>query len=428
MFVALENLDSGYDDTGIIEDHDEILCPDEQLFEAGTDLNDIGQITEEMGDLNNTAGELENLREAVEAFGVTQSLMAFANKGGVLSNAIPAFAACEALGAAGAPIGSPQYDAALEGILGKTEDMIGAWFKKAWDYVTHIGEKILNFGHAAYAKSVGAIHWVGSKVFDAAKAAKDVITAHPVMSAIGALALLGAAAPIFMGMWAEALPASAAEFGTWTSTQASKIAKFGRDGWKATKGAAGSAADVVKGAAGTAYDAVKSGTGQALDYTKEKWTELSNSAMATFKEGGAVNRFGKYMKESAEGALTKLKSLGGDAVKWGRNAIDWLSKKTGEVWGWLCTKASRIWTSVVSTFKQFFTRDVEVEASTAVAKDMEVSRANLAHDPEAAAQYEHFLDHHAKHAPHIFKNKAHYNAALSKHVKGLGKSARMAMV
>lgn len=333
--AAIESLDT----EDHISDHG---MPEENLFEASCDLHEDHAHITDLRDMSDTAGELESLQASIEAFGVSKSLLSFANKGGYLAAAIPAIAACEALADGAAP-GSPEAQAALEGIVEKTKEVAGAWFKKAWDIVTGLGDKIVEFSVAAYHKAAEAAAWVGQKTFDAAKAAKDIIVAHPVATAFAALAFITAGTTLMMGMWGEALPATAAEFSAWVAKQGTKVADLTKSGWSkvATHG-------------GRIASSVKKGTGDALEYTGKKFGELTEAVKNTFKEGGKVNEFGKWMKTKSGEIMEKLKTLGGDALKYGREALTWLVTNTGRVWHSLCSSASAVWTSVLSTFKRFF--------------------------------------------------------------------------
>ena len=328
MFKAIENLGEDIDPTIIGGDD----LPDETLFETTCDLLHDHAHIHDLQDMSTTCDELENLHASVEQFGVTKSLLSFVNKDGMLSAVIPAFVACESLDGDAAP-DSKESEHVKTGILAKVKEVTAAWFKKAWDFVVNTCQKIGAFSKAVYDKTVTALHWFGGKVYDAAKAAKDTITAHPIASIIGGLTLVAGGGTLLMGMWGEALPTTAAEFTAWVARQTSKITGL-------FKKAPAVAPKLLTHEAGRFSTSTASGTAEVLGYTEANLEKAGGLVKQTFGSSGAVTNFAEKVKEHAGSAMDKLKSLTGEALTYGRKAITWLFSHCIRAFHTICSGAA----------------------------------------------------------------------------------------
>jgi hypothetical protein len=341
----------------------------EALFEASVELNDVYQEFNAIDQLADTLDDLEHLHAIIEQHGVTESLLAFTNRDRLLSTAMPAFDACEALGAEGAVLGSTEAVAAQEAILEKIKDVAASWFKRAWDAVVSLGKKVVELSKVAYEKVVDATKWVAGKVYNAAKAAKEVITAHPIAAALGAVALAVGVGAVIMSIWEIPMPVSAETLISWKNTVGSKL----------SSGMKGTVRIGRKGIeyAGSGLDAVKKGTGTALGYTKEKFTALADGAKAAFAEGGSMHRMGGSIAEYAKKALDHAKSGASAAGKYAMQAIRFLMNTSMDLVRFVSGKALAVITGAFKAFKGLFGSKEEIEHY--------VSDATMNHSLAAAA-------------------------------------------
>ena len=337
--LALESIDGEFEDDDTLISSDELLLAQSEFDEFFDDVSALESA-------NETIVNLEQLLETIEKFGVTKSVLAFSNRDNLLSTAIPAFAACEALDGDAAP-GSDEAENAKSSTVDTIKSTVAGWFKKAWDVVSGFGEKVVSWAKAGYQKSVDAAKWVAGKTYDAAKAAKDVIVAHPIASILTAIGALAAISGVAIAIWGAPFPETLGALGGWKTSVIGKFRTAGGQAILATETG-------IKKASG-GLGAAKKATGNALGYTKDNFTRLTNDVKSTFSEGGKVAGFGKTIAGHAKTALDKVKSLGGEAGSAARQAISWLVKIMRQVWVALAITVGTAISAAYSAFRGFFT-------------------------------------------------------------------------
>lgn len=350
MFPAIEALDNkdihGNEDMGHIHD--------EKLFEAHCELTRCAHDTDSLRQIHDTACNLERLHDTVNKYGVSNEVLSFVNYDGILGKVIPAIESIQN-GGIGAALEAEETEEVKKGLIAKISEMTAAFFKKIWEVAAKCGVAIGNFCVAGYDKAISAAKWAGNKVYNAAKAVKEKVVAHPVASAIAALTALAAAAAVAYKLWdkSDDLPKSEVEGKHWEEVRINEVRT------------------ITKLVADVKEEDKKSGIASALGYTKEKFTALIDSIKNTFKEGGALSNLGKWFKDKASAAWKAVASKkpasnkeedvkkDAEEKRAARRALDWLLAHTKSVWGWMTTHVSSIYTSVLSTFKGFFSKKEE---------------------------------------------------------------------
>lgn len=342
----------------VLEVEDETAgISNEALFEASVDLESTYAEFDDLARLSTTLDDLEHLRTVIGTHGVTESLLAFTNRDKLLSTVIPAFGACESLGA-DALVGSVEAIAALEAVDETIKETTDGWFKRAWDAIVGVGGKISEFAKRAYDKVVDAAKWVGNKVYNAAKAAKEVITAHPIASVLALLGVVASTAAIVSAIWGIPLPVSGSAIGAWKNQVVKAISSGAGSTWKGIVSITDKGVSVVKGA-GTA---VKNGTGTALGYTQEAYGKVTGAVKAAFGEGGAIPKSATFVKEHASSLLEKAKRGGSAALSAARAALSWLIGITKSLWRFASGPAFGAVTNALNSFKGLFASKEVVEA------------------------------------------------------------------
>lgn len=353
MFAALaqENLLASLD---TLDTDNEVLAT-ENLFVATTETGIAFETIDELDSISSTIDDLDHLSDVVTQHGVTESLLAFTNRNQLLTSTFPAFGAVEALHADAGP-NSAEALAVLEALKGSTESLVGSWFKSAWDAATSVVSAIGNFAKAAAQKVGSALSWFGNKVYNAAKATKDFIVAHPIASVFLALTAIAAAGTVGSMIWGGALPETTAAIAAWKNGILSKInTALGKYGFKA---AAEAPAAPVTPAAKTLWQKVTGKTADALGYTKEKSIQLKdaikNAYNATPGGQSAIGKLDLTIKTRAEKLLDGLKSAPSATVTAGRQAITWLLKQTRAIWAFISGHLSPIIFSALTTLRNVF--------------------------------------------------------------------------
>jgi len=360
-------------DTILETDEDEVLTiSNEALFEAAADLDVTYQDFATLEQLGDTLDDLEHLHAVFEQHGVTESLLAFTNRDKLLSTVMPQFDACEALGG-NVAVDAAETIAAQEALVEKIKEMGAEWFKKAWDAVVSLSDKVVALAKAAWERVESATKWAAGKVYNAAKATAEVVKAHPITSALAAVALAVGAGAIIMSVWEIPLPVTAEQLVTWKTAVTGKL----KAGFKGAVAVGKKGAEV----AGTGIEAVKEGTATALGYTKEKFTAVTDGAKAAFAEGGSMNRLGAAIKEHSTTAFNAAKEAAGKAgtasLSFARTALRFLMSSSMSAIRWVASRGMAILTSVFGVFKGLFGTKEEVEGY--------VSDASMARRTAAAA-------------------------------------------
>jgi len=326
----------------------------ELLFEAAVALESSFVDMNELTQMSSTIDDLEQLGSTIEMYGVTPSLMVFANRDQLLSSAIPAFRACESMTGSFIPT-STESLAALEGVLGATKEMIASFFKKAWDVLTIAGEKIVDFCKFGYEKVAQAASWTKDKVFNAAKALKEKIVAHPIASVLTAVALAATIGAVVVSIWGP-LPMSMEALGAWKTSILAKV--------NSGLGSAGRGVVSVgkKGLSWTkkGLTTVKEGTGSALGYTKESFNKVVDGARASFADGGTMQKSGTWVASKSKELYEATKAGGEAALKAGRVALGFLVNITHSLWSFVSGGSMSMITSCLSAFRKLFGTEAEV--------------------------------------------------------------------
>lgn len=324
-------------------DLENALPLDETLFEASVALEAVYADFGELDRISNTLDDLEQLGSVIRNHGVTQSLLAFTGRERLLSSVMPGFGACESLGT-DAVVGSVEAAAALEAVDETVQKNTGSWFKSAWDAVVRVGEKIGEFAKRAFDKVVAAAKWTAGKVWDAAKAVKDAVVAHPIATVLAVLALAASAGTIVAAVTAVEVPAAPAGLAAF---KAAVLGKFNSVG----KGIVGVG---EKGLFWKKKPIVEKATGGVLGYTKEAFDNVVASAKSVFADDGAlkksVNTYGLYVRKQAE----VVKGFATDEKSAHRQALNWLNGILKSLWSFISGNAAGIVTSALSTFHKFF--------------------------------------------------------------------------
>ena len=329
-----------------------ILTPDisdaeatEALFLANAGFDEDYAAFERLDRIFGTLENLDHLSDVIGTHGVTTSLLAFANRNQLLSTAIPAFGACESLGS-DALVGSAEALAAQEGLAAKAKDMAASWFKSAWDAIVSFTGKIGSFTKAAYAKVVATGKAIAGKTFDAAKAAKEKIKAHPIASAVAAVALVVAITSAIGLIWGLPLPTSAPAMLTWTKSVQAKLANpLDSHGFKVN----GLDITYPKG-----FGVEELKTPAVLGYTAEKSTALVTSAEAALKDGSILSRLGATIAAAAKRLEDAVKSVGGDGAEFVRRAYRELLRITMILWRFISSKAVATITGALNLVRSLF--------------------------------------------------------------------------
>lgn len=314
------------------EDDDTAAIADGALFETSVAFESSFAEIDELNKISSTLDDLQHLSNVIRTHGVTTSLLAFTNRDQLLSSAIPAFSACEALGV-DAAIESLETSAAIEGIASTIKDLAASWFKKAWDAIVSFGGKIGDFAKAVGNKVVATSKVIAGKVFNAAKAAKEKIKAHPIASAVAAVALVVSITSVIGLIWGLPLPTSALSSSTWAGTVRNKILNaVGSGGFKVN------GLDITYPAGA----AVEIKTAGALGYTGESCNALVKSAGETLKSGGPFSRLGEFITTHAKKLFDTAKAVGGAGLEFARTALNHLIRITRVLWRFLTSRTVSI--------------------------------------------------------------------------------------
>jgi ElaB/YqjD/DUF883 family membrane-anchored ribosome-binding protein len=328
----------------------------ESLFEASVALESGFAELDELTQLSTTMDDLEQLSAVIAVHGVTPALLAFTNRDKLLSTAIPAFAGCESL-TNDAGIDAPEALAAQEALVETVKTMAAGWFKSAWDALVGVGHKVAEFCKPITDKITAANAWVKDKVYNAAKAAKEFVTAHPIASILAALAAAVAVGPAVAAIWGT-MPEflSAEALGTWKTSILAKISS--------AFGSAGRGIVTSKNATlkffGTALEATKKASGAALGYTQEAFGKVSTGVRSCFGPDGHIQKSTEFVERNAkklfDGAVGSSKNPG-----LARQAISWLLGITRSLWSFATGAVSSIVTGALSVFKGLFGTAEEVK-------------------------------------------------------------------
>lgn len=361
MFAAIESF--GVDSDNLTIDDDTNF--DEALFAAHDDIVQEYDNMQDLMDLSETIDNLYQLHGSIESYGITPSLMSFANKDQLLSSALPIFAACESVDITH-DANSPESTEAKKSLIEKIKETTARWFKHAWDTVTGWGAKIANFSKAAYNKIAAAGQWAASKTWDATKAVGRTIQAHPVATAFAVIAALSSIALTLGGLSESsvALPKTADEFKAFCDkfkgklhlvSQGTKTSVFD----KKTDSFIGSVS-AVSGHKNITNVVIKKGTAEELGYTKENYFKLITDAKNLFGPEGALDKLSETFKiglKKMVGMVPATEALVASVEEnahWARRAIAWLFQQIWHLWKSAPATTLRIVTNVLSTFKHFF--------------------------------------------------------------------------
>lgn len=347
MFKALENL---LPSDKMKTSHDEVEKPHDDLFEAHCEIHEDHPHMETCDDLASTVDDLEHLHDVIHTHGVSKSMMAFANKDGVLSSAMPAFSAMEALDD-DAPADSPEAEKAKESVMDKIKEVSAIWFKKAWEIATGWGMKIDAFAKAAYDRVNLAAKWFAGKTFDVAKATEEHIKAHPVAWVVGSATAAATMSAVILGLWTEKLPTDADGFKAWSEHLKTTVEKVVRDSM-----------DKIGEMAESAGDMVKSGTAISLGYTKDGFDSVVSAMKGLYSEGGALTKLADFFKSGVHHVFEALKIQTGDAWKYTRKALVELMHETYHLFSRAPSTTLKYFSKAMRVFKSLFTTTSTVEA------------------------------------------------------------------
>jgi len=323
---------------------------DESLFQIQVEFDNLYQDAASLDQADETIINLEHLIATVNQYGVTKSLLAFTNRDRLLSSTFPAIAACESL-QQDVSANSDEARAAQEAIGETVKTFIADWFKKAWDVVTSFASKVVDYSKVLYAKVEDGVKWAAGKAFDAAKAAREVIMAHPVASIIAGVAATATIAAAIIAVWGMPLPVSMSALGSWKTSIVDKL-----------KSAGGAIVSVTTAGAkkvGEGFSATKRGVAATLGYTKDGFTRLTSMVKDTFKEGGKVRGIGSWISQNSKKMFDHVKSLTGEVFKAGRAALSWLLHMTTSVWRMVSGPVGSMITMGLRSFKGLFKRGGE---------------------------------------------------------------------
>ena len=328
------------------------LLFEDQMLDGDAQLREFSALEQ----LSETLDDMETLHDVISKHGISPAMLELTNRDNLLSGVVPAFQACEGLGVA-IEASAPQAQAVLEGLGDVISNTVAAWFKKAWDAVSGLASKIGDMAKLAYEKIEAGARWVAGKVYNAAKAAKEVITAHPVASALAAVATAVALTTAISAIWEIPLPISAETLGSWKTTVLNKIGS-------ATSSVGRGIVSVSK--SGVEYarigaSSVKKGAGTALGYTSEQFSKLSEATKAAFSEGGSVRKMGEMIKSGSSRLFEGAKKAGGEALRYARSALSFLMSITHSAWRFISGGVVALATHCMSVFRSFFGTKEEVE-------------------------------------------------------------------
>ncbi|MDE2392048.1 MAG: hypothetical protein KGL65_10625, partial [Rhodospirillales bacterium] len=334
MFAALESLNTEENNLPPMPE-----SPDEDLFQAHCDMRDCDDQMHTACAISDTIDHLHHLHDVISQHGVSPSLLAFADKDGKLSSAIPEFAAIGAMESDAAP-DSAEAESAKKSVMAKIAAATAAWFKHAWDGVVAFGGKLGEFAKAAYARVASVISWGANKVVDGAKAAKEKIAAYPIASVVAGLVAAAGVGLLVKKLLSEKLPENEGEYTSFV---------------KLTHDAEGPIIDMkVEHAPEKGADvAVRTGEAASLGYVQAGWKKITELASHVFGKDGVFATLGKTIADGAKHMLDAIKARSGDAAKYGRKAYDYLMGKIREC-GKLPGSALKMFMAAVAKFKGLF--------------------------------------------------------------------------
>ena len=319
---------------------------DESLFQTFSSFNDSYVAIEELLQETNTINDLEHFKDTIVSYGVTKSLLAFANRDQLLSSTMPVFGACESLNI-DVVVGSPKAIAAVEALSGTIKDLVAGWFKKAWDTLVSFSQKIGSFTKAVLNKTLDVGKAIKNKTFNALKAAKETVKAHPIATAVGAIALVGSITVLLSFLWGLPLPLTPTALTSWSGTVRNKILNVvGSHGFKVDGGL-----DITYP---PGYGIVETGTPKLLGYSGETGTSLVLKAQETFKEGSPFSRLGETMPVAAKNLFDTAKKSGPGGLNFAQKALAELIRITKFLWSFLTSKAVSVISSSLSLIRNLF--------------------------------------------------------------------------
>lgn len=333
MFAALESLNTEENNLPPAPE-----APDEDLFQAHCDMRDCDDQMHTACAISDTIDHLHHLHDTISQHGISPALMAFADKDGMLSAAIPELSG-GAMESDAAP-DSPEAEAAKKSIMAKIAAATAAWFKHAWDSVVAFGGKLGEFAKAAYAHVTSVVSWGAGKVVDGARAAKEKIAAYPIASVVAGLVAAAGVGLLVKKLLGEKLPENESEYTSFV---------------KLTHDAEGPIIDMKVDHASEKGTAVVVRTGEAasLGYVQAGWKKITELAGHVFGKDGVFATLGKTIADGAKHMLDAIKSRSGDAAKYGRKAYDYLMGKIREC-GKLPGSALKMFLAAVAKFKGLF--------------------------------------------------------------------------
>jgi hypothetical protein len=354
MFDALAQENLITDDFEVGEEED--TFSNEALFEANVALEaeyaQLGELTQ----MSATLDDLEHLAATIKLHGVTPSLLAFSNRDKLLSSVVSAFTACEALTVT-SPANAPESIAAYESLITTIKDMAAGFFKKAWDAIVSGANAVAGFCGAIYDKATSALGWVKDKVFNAAKAAKEFIVAHPIASIVAGLTLAIGLGALLTTIWGP-LPMTAEALSAFKSKAFSAISsKFNAARVTVTQ----------KGGDGLNFvwdkmKATKRAAGSALGYTAETFHEVAGKVGDAFGAEGSVTRSAEWVKDHSKSLWDKVSTGGEAGLKYARMGLSFLVGVSKDLWRFFTSGIGSMVTSVFGMFKGLFGTKEQVEA------------------------------------------------------------------
>ncbi len=142
--------------------------------------------------------------------------MYLTNRDKLLSSVMPVFAGFESL-TADLAVDDVGSIAAQEALGSKIKELAAAWFAKAWAAAKAAFDKVGHFVEKIGQSATNAATYIKDKTFDAARAAKTFIKAHPIASAFIALAAIAAIGVVVAALYGVPLPVTAAGMTAWKS-------------------------------------------------------------------------------------------------------------------------------------------------------------------------------------------------------------------
>jgi hypothetical protein len=308
-----------------VEDLDIFIDADDDYDAVETDL-EIQEAEAELSaleDLDKTISDLDNLSGAIEKYGISPSLVAFADKGGLLSSAalLPSL---ESVGTESYGSDHTESVAAMESIGEKIKEMAAAFIGKISAAGQKVYSAVMGFFKGIYTKVSGMLGR-SSKAEETTTELKAGVTYGIAAAAVAALVMLpGAIATVVSvkaGMGKTTLEAT-------KIVLKGALGKIGKIPGATLSLARSGAVKVGKAAVET-----KTATLKALGWSKSKLVDILKKCADAFRPGGILAKAAattlNWIKSLVGSVQTGAKAVG-SAVKTGSGKVAAGAKAVGE--------------------------------------------------------------------------------------------------